>query len=59
MLLMSGLGSDRTVEQFTCTKHGVHDHGELGDYQKFRVWAGIMGKKDPQYVTTQRTIDTQ
>jgi len=29
MLLMSGLGSDRTVEQFTCTKHGVHDHGEL------------------------------
>ena len=29
------------------------------DYQKFRVWAGIMGKKDPQYVTTQRTIDTQ
>ena len=29
------------------------------DYQKFRVWAGIMGKKEPQYVTTQRTIDTQ
>ncbi len=34
------------------------NHGS-GDCQKFRVWAGIMGKKDPQYVTTQRTYDTQ
>ena len=29
------------------------------DCQKFRVWAGIMGKKEPQYVTTQRAYDTQ
>jgi hypothetical protein len=29
------------------------------DCQKFRVCAGIMGKKEPYYVTTQRTYDTQ
>jgi len=29
------------------------------DCQKFRMWAGIMGKKEPQYVTTQRAYDTQ
>ena len=30
-----------------------------GDCQKFRVRAGIMGKKEPQYVPTQRAYDTQ
>ena len=29
-----------------------------GDCQKFRVRAGIMGKKEPQYVPTQRAYDT-
>ena len=29
------------------------------DCQKFRVWAGIMGKKETHYVTTQRAYDTQ
>jgi hypothetical protein len=28
-----------------------------GDCQDFRVWAGIMGKKESHYVTTQRTCD--
>ncbi len=31
----------------------------IRDCQKFRVRAGIMGKKDPQYVTTHRAYDTQ
>ena len=31
----------------------------LGDCQKFRVRAGIMGKKEPQYVPTQGAYDTQ
>ena len=30
-----------------------------GDCQDFRVWAGIMGKKDSQYVPTQRACDTE
>ena len=29
-----------------------------GDCQDFRVWAGIMGKKESHYVPTQRTGDT-
>ena len=29
----------------------------LGDCQDFRVWAGIMGKKESHYVSTQRTCD--
>lgn len=29
------------------------------DCQEFRVWAGIMGKKESPYVPTQRTIDTE
>ena len=29
-----------------------------GDCQEFRVWAGIMGKKESHYVPTQRTGDT-
>ncbi len=28
-----------------------------GDCQDFRVWAGIMGKKESHYVPTQRTCD--
>ena len=28
------------------------------DCQDFRVWAGIMGKKESHYVPTQRTGDT-
>lgn len=28
------------------------------DYQEFRVWAGIMGKKETHYVPTQRTCDS-
>lgn len=31
---------------------------ELGDCQDFRVWAGIMGKKESHYVPTQGTGDT-
>jgi predicted nucleotidyltransferase len=31
--------------------------GFQGDCQDFRVWAGIMGKKESHYVTTQRTCD--
>ena len=27
--------------------------------QDFRVWAGIMGKKESQYASTQRTCDPQ
>jgi hypothetical protein len=27
------------------------------DCQEFRVWAGIMGKKESHYVPTQRTCD--
>ena len=30
----------------------------MGDCQDFRVWAGIMGKKESHYVPTQRTGDT-
>jgi len=33
------------------------DEGLLGDCQDFRVWAGIMGKKESHYVPTQRTCD--
>ena len=29
ILLMSGLGGDRRVKQFTRAEHGMHDHGEL------------------------------
>ncbi|WP_157009826.1 hypothetical protein [Sphingobium sp. YBL2] len=29
------------------------------DCQEFRVWRGIMGNKETQYVTTQRTLDTE
>jgi hypothetical protein len=28
-----------------------------GDCQEFRVWAGIMGKKESHYVPTKRTCD--
>jgi transposase InsO family protein len=33
--------------------------GKIGvtDCQEFRVWAGIMGKKESHYVSTQRTCD--
>ena len=30
-----------------------------GDCQEFRVWTGIMGKKESHYVPTQRTCDTE
>ena len=30
---------------------------EGGDCQEFRVWAGIMGKKESHYVPTKRTCD--
>jgi lipopolysaccharide/colanic/teichoic acid biosynthesis glycosyltransferase len=30
---------------------------ERRDCQEFRVWAGIMGKKESHYVPTQRTCD--
>ncbi|MFM7402830.1 MAG: hypothetical protein ACKO1N_01795, partial [Erythrobacter sp.] len=30
---------------------------QLRDCQDFRVWAGIMGKKETHYVPTQRTCD--
>lgn len=33
--------------------------GTLGDCQDFRVWRGIMGNKETQYVTTERTLDTE
>ncbi len=29
------------------------------DCQDFRVWAGIMGKKESHYVPTQRTYNTE
>src|SRR3546814_290056 len=31
----------------------------LGDCQEFRVRRGIMGKKETQYVTTERALDTE
>ena len=31
--------------------------GLAGNCQDFRVWAGIMGKKESHYVPTQRTCD--
>ncbi len=31
--------------------------GLSGDCQEFRVWAGIMGKKESHYVSTQRAGD--
>ena len=30
-----------------------------GDCQDFRVWTGIMGKKESHYVPTQRACDTE
>ena len=36
-----------------CRRHDVSS----GDCQDFRVWAGIMGKKESHYVPTQRTCD--
>ena len=30
----------------------------MRDCQEFRVWAGIMGKKEPDYAPTQRACDT-
>ncbi|MEZ5784399.1 MAG: hypothetical protein R3D70_22905 [Rhizobiaceae bacterium] len=30
-----------------------------GDYQEFRVGAGIMGRKESHYVPTQRAFDTK
>jgi DNA invertase Pin-like site-specific DNA recombinase len=32
---------------------------DKGDCQEFRVWSGIMGKKEIPYVSTQRTCDTE
>ena len=31
----------------------------VGECQEFRVWAGIMGKKETRYVSTQRACDTE
>jgi hypothetical protein len=31
---------------------------DAGDCREFRVWAGIMGKKETLYVTTQGTLDS-
>jgi len=31
----------------------------IWECQDFRVWAGLMGKKETLYVTTQRTCDTE
>jgi hypothetical protein len=33
------------------------DEAMRQDCQEFRVWAGIMGKKESHYVPTQRTCD--
>jgi hypothetical protein len=33
--------------------------GTTRDYQEFRVRRGIMGNKETQYVTTERTLDTE
>jgi hypothetical protein len=35
----------------------ILDIGGVGDCQDFRVWAGIMGKKESHYVPTQRACD--
>jgi hypothetical protein len=32
---------------------------QLGECQDFRVRAGIMGEKESQYVSTQRTCDPE
>ena len=32
--------------------------GPLRDCQDFRVWAGIMGKKETHYVPTQGAVDS-
>ena len=37
---------------------GPRERRSTGDCQDFRVWAGIMGKKESHYVPTQRTGDT-
>jgi transposase, IS5 family len=40
-------------------RNRLTESGTLGDCQEFRVWAGIMGKKESHYVPTQRTCDTE
>ena len=30
-----------------------------GDYREFRVWAGMLGAKEPGHATTQRAQDTR
>src|SRR5215203_3756619 len=32
---------------------------EEGDYREFRVWAGMLGAKEPGHATTQRAQDTR
>ena len=36
----------------------ISKRGIVGDCQEFRVWAGIMGKKESHYVATQRAYDS-
>ena len=47
---------DQIVEM--ALDHSELSPRELGDCQDFRVWAGIMGKKESHYVPTQGTGDT-
>ncbi|QNE07213.1 transposase (plasmid) [Croceicoccus marinus] len=59
-------------EPVACTPAAGWEKGQVGmvrerfftprlrwDCQEFRVWAGIMGKKESHYVPTQRTCDPQ
>jgi hypothetical protein len=56
----------RTPLEYRMAK-AFHDHWlnleasglRAGECQDFRVWAGIVGKKESQYASTQRTCDSQ
>ena len=50
--LIDELAEDDTVRVFVVANIALSR-----DCQEFRVWAGIMGKKETPYVTTQRTCD--
>ncbi|GGD81153.1 hypothetical protein [Croceicoccus mobilis] len=54
-------GVNAIVHAATSSGKPYHDRkgAAAGDCQEFRVWAGIMGKKESHYVPTQRTCDPQ
>ena len=57
-LVILGCGWARTRPDDVDSNLPPRTVARIGDCQDFRVWAGIMGKKESHYVPTQGTGDT-